>query len=71
MDIIAYTKTRLYEKFGHIFYNITAVDVEFTMNGLKLQLDNLFNGIKILGRALSINFSLGNWDWEFTVLSET
>lgn len=44
-----YTKPKLYEKFGHIFYNITETKVDFNMTGLKLQLDNLFNGIQLLG----------------------
>lgn len=52
MDIVAVTKARIYEKHGHRFYNITEANVNFNMTGLKLQLDNLFNGIKLLGEFL-------------------
>lgn len=53
MDIIMYTKPKLYEKYGHIFYNITETRVDFNMSGLQLHLDNLFNGIKLLGELHS------------------
>lgn len=49
MDILVNAKSRLYEKHGHIFYNITEVRVDFNMTGLRVRLDNLFNGIKSLG----------------------
>lgn len=49
-----YTKTHLYEKFGHIFYNITDTVVDFNITGLKLRLDNLFDGVKVLGTHLNI-----------------
>lgn len=54
MDITLYTKTKLYAKFGHIFYNITETRVEFNITGLKLHLDNLFDGIQLLGELISI-----------------
>lgn len=50
MNITMYTKTHLYEKFGHVFYNVTNVRVEYKISGLKLRLDNLFDGVKVLGR---------------------
>lgn len=50
MDITLYTKTHLYEKFGHVFYNITETSVDFNITGLKLRLDNLFDGVKVLGK---------------------
>lgn len=43
-------KTHLYEKYGHVFYNITATRVEFKLDGLKLRLDNLFDGVQQLGK---------------------
>lgn len=49
MDIILKTKTHLYEKDGHVFYNITGTQVDYTLDGLKLRLDNLFDGVKVLG----------------------
>lgn len=50
MDITLYTKTHLYEKFGHVFYNITETAVDFNITGLKLRLENLFDGVKVLGK---------------------
>lgn len=49
MDIILKTKTHLYEKDGHVFYNITGTQVDYKLDGLKLRLDNLFDGVKALG----------------------
>lgn len=56
MGIILKTKTHLYEKYGHIFYNITDTRVDYTLDGLKLRLDNLFDGVKVLGMNLLIEF---------------
>lgn len=50
MDIVLYTKTHLYEKSNHVFYNVTETRVDFNMTGLKLRLDNLFDGVKALGK---------------------
>lgn len=52
MGITLKTKTHLYEKNGHIFYNITGTNVDYTISGLKLKLDNLFDGVKVLGMAI-------------------
>lgn len=49
MDIMMETKTHLYEKHGHVFYNITQTKVEYKISGMKLRLDNLFEGVKALG----------------------
>lgn len=49
IDITVYTKTHLYEKFGHIFFNITGIKVDFKISGLKLRLHNLFDGATLLG----------------------
>lgn len=49
MDITLKTKTHLYEKDGHVFYNITGTSVDYKLDGLKLRLDNLFDGVKVLG----------------------
>lgn len=50
MDIVMKTKTHLYEKSGHVFYNVTSTKVDYTLSGLKLRLDNLFEGVKVLGK---------------------
>lgn len=49
MNIIMNTKTHLYEKGGHVFYNVTNTKIDYTIDGLKLKLDNLFEGVKVLG----------------------
>lgn len=51
------TKTHLYEKDNHVFYNITGTKVDFKLDGLKLRLDNLFDGVQQLGER-SISFFL-------------
>lgn len=49
MNIVMITKTHLYEKGGHVFYNVTSTKIDYTIDGLKLRLDNLFEGVKVLG----------------------
>lgn len=56
MDITLRTKTHLYEKDNHVFYNITGTSIDYTLDGLKLRLDNLFDGVKVLGM-----FMLAKW----------
>lgn len=58
MSIILKTKTHLYEKDGHVFYNITGTQVDYTLDGLKLRLDNLFDGVKVLGMCPSLTLTL-------------
>lgn len=43
------TKVHLYEKAGHVFYNVTETNVEYKISGMKLRLENLFDGVKALG----------------------
>lgn len=50
MNITMYTKTTLYEKHGHVFYNVTSVRVDYKISGLKLRMDNLFDGVSLLGK---------------------
>lgn len=49
MDIRLHTKTKLYQRDGHVFYNVTSAKVQYTISRLRLRLDNLFEGIKLLG----------------------
>lgn len=44
------TKTHIYENYGHVFYNITDTKVDYKISGMKLRLDNLFEGVKVLGK---------------------
>lgn len=55
MDITMITKTHLYEKGGHVFYNVTSTKIDYTIDGLKLRLDNLFEGVKVLGKKTASN----------------
>uniref|UniRef100_A0A336MJ95 CSON002346 protein n=1 Tax=Culicoides sonorensis TaxID=179676 RepID=A0A336MJ95_CULSO len=48
MDIRMHTKTKLYQKDNHIYYNVTHTKVQYTISGLRLRLDNLFEGVKLL-----------------------
>ncbi|XP_065090459.1 protein takeout-like [Ochlerotatus camptorhynchus] len=48
MDIIMKTTTTLYERDNHVFYNVTGSKVDFTISGLKLNMGNLFEGVKVL-----------------------
>lgn len=69
LNIKFHTKTKLYTKNNHTFYNVTGcrgkkntqtskkssklikffLPVQFTMENLKLRMDNLFEGVKVLG----------------------
>lgn len=53
MDVLMSTKTKLYENGGHVFYNVTSTKVAYTIQGLKLRLNNLFEGVKALGKLLN------------------
>ncbi|EDW05259.1 uncharacterized protein Dmoj_GI10889 [Drosophila mojavensis] len=44
LDILLLTTTRLYEKGGFTFNNVTAVRVKLNMSRVHTELDNLFNG---------------------------
>lgn len=49
MRVVMNAKTRLYEKGGHTFYNVTETKIDYELTGLKLRLNNLFDGLKALG----------------------
>ncbi|KAH8232632.1 hypothetical protein KR032_010785 [Drosophila birchii] len=44
LDILLFSKTRLYEKGGFTFYNVTAVRAQLNISKVRTYLDNLFNG---------------------------
>ncbi|XP_017480866.1 PREDICTED: uncharacterized protein LOC108370115 [Rhagoletis zephyria] len=44
LDITLYTKTRLYEKAGFTFDNVTAVRVDLNMTRVRTNFENIFNG---------------------------
>lgn len=66
MDIILKTKTHLYEKDGHVFYNITGTQIDYTLDGLKLRLDGLFDGVKELGMWM---YLISNYTMTWTSLT--
>lgn len=48
MDIVMKTTNLLDIRNGHVFYNVTNTKVDYTINGLKLHMGNLFEGVKVL-----------------------
>lgn len=51
MTITMRTKTRLVERDNLVFYNVTAVKVDYDLTGLRLRFDNLFEGVQALGKC--------------------
>lgn len=49
MNIKLHSTVSLYEKDGYKYYNVTNTDLNFSLSGLKVNLENLFNGLKELG----------------------
>lgn len=45
---------------GHHFYNITGIQVKFSIGGLKLHMGNLFDGIKALEDSTNAYLN-ANW----------
>lgn len=52
MDVEVTHDIHIVQKEGYNFFNITAVHVKFEIEGLKLRLNNLFNGAKQLGKKV-------------------
>lgn len=50
MTIDIVSDVKLYEKDGFTFFNVTAAHVKYSIGGLKLRMNNLFDGIKSLGK---------------------
>lgn len=61
MKIKLRTNSNFYELDGHTFYNVTSTKVTFTVSGLKLRIDGLFNGVKELEDGTNI-FLNENWE---------
>lgn len=47
IDIISDSK--LYNKDDFVFFNVTGAHVKYNIGGLKLRMNNLFDGIESLG----------------------
>lgn len=56
LDITADSDVDLIEKEGFHFFNVTGVHVKFTIGGLKLNMGNLFDGHRLLGRKKQKTF---------------
>lgn len=50
MTIDIVSDVKLYEKDGFTFFNVTAAHVKYSIGGLTLRMNNLFDGIKSLGK---------------------
>lgn len=50
LDIIADSDVDLIQKEGFNFFNVTGVHVKFSIGGLKLNMGNLFDGHRLLGK---------------------
>ncbi|KAM8704962.1 hypothetical protein ACLKA7_009423 [Drosophila subpalustris] len=61
LDILVLTKTKLYEKGGFTFDNITAVQVRLNMSRAITRLDNLFNGQSPEVEISTNQFFNDNW----------
>ncbi|XP_054085153.1 circadian clock-controlled protein daywake [Zeugodacus cucurbitae] len=74
MTVIMHSKTRLYEKGGFTFYNVTDCQVDFKIDGLKSYFSNLFNGNKQLEDSTNKFFN-DNWrmlaEALYTVITQT
>ncbi|XP_055923692.1 protein takeout-like [Eupeodes corollae] len=60
LTIKMHTKTRLYEKGGFTFYNVTGVRIDISISKLKTRFDNLFNGNKEIEDSTNEFFN-ENW----------
>ncbi|XP_017480867.1 PREDICTED: uncharacterized protein LOC108370117 [Rhagoletis zephyria] len=61
LNILMRTKTRLYEKGGFTFYNVTKIRMDLAPGGLKTNFENIFNGnSKEVERSTNLFFN-ENW----------
>ncbi|XP_023176516.1 circadian clock-controlled protein [Drosophila hydei] len=61
LDILLKAKTRLYEKGGYTFYNVTDVSVKVKVGHVRTYLDNLFNGHSKEVEQTTNQFFNDNW----------
>lgn len=52
MTIDIVSDVKLYEKDDLTFFNVTSAHVKYNIGGLKLRMNNLFDGIDSLGKKL-------------------
>jgi len=68
LDILMTTKTRLYEKGGYTFYNVTSVKVKVDVGKVRTRMDNLFNGHSKEVEDSTNQFFNDNWKDVFEAL---
>ncbi|KAL4702242.1 hypothetical protein ACJJTC_005781 [Scirpophaga incertulas] len=60
MTIDIVSDVKLYEKEGFVFFNVTAAHVKYNIGGLKLRMNNLFDGIESLEESTNAYLN-ANW----------
>ncbi|RVE52967.1 hypothetical protein evm_002444 [Chilo suppressalis] len=60
MTIDIFSDVKLYDKDGLIFFNVTAARVKYAIGGLKLRMNNLFDGINSLEDSTN-SYLNANW----------
>ncbi|XP_072938877.1 circadian clock-controlled protein daywake-like [Epargyreus clarus] len=60
MTIDIVSDVKLYDKDGFVFFNVTAAHVKYAIGGLKLRMNNLFDGIKSLEDSTN-EYLNANW----------
>ncbi|KAJ2950151.1 hypothetical protein O0L34_g11503 [Tuta absoluta] len=60
MTIEMLSDVKLYDKDGFTFFNVTAAHVKYSIGGLKLRMNNLFDGIKSLEDSTNVYLN-ENW----------
>ncbi|EDV53463.1 uncharacterized protein LOC6554908 [Drosophila erecta] len=68
LDILMSAKTRLYEKGGYTFYNVTSVNVQLEVGKVRTRMDNLFNGHSKEVEESTNQFFNDNWKNVFEAL---
>ncbi|KAI8043883.1 hypothetical protein M5D96_000026 [Drosophila gunungcola] len=68
LDILMSTKTRLHEKGGFTFYNVTSVKVKLEVGKVRTKMDNLFNGQSKEVEKSTNQFFNDNWQDVFEAL---
>ncbi|XP_055384363.1 circadian clock-controlled protein daywake-like [Condylostylus longicornis] len=59
-NAVLYTKTKLYEKVGFTFFNVTDTKIDYNLNGFQSYFTNLFGGNKDLEESTNLFFN-ENW----------
>ncbi|XP_013136879.1 PREDICTED: circadian clock-controlled protein-like [Papilio polytes] len=60
MTIDIVSDVKLYDKDGFVFFNVTGAHVKYTIGGLKLRMNNLFDGISSLEDSTN-SYLNANW----------